>query len=39
MPQLNTKDLFGEGREVRIHHQGETYRLRITAQKKLILTK
>lgn len=32
-------DLLGECREAIIEHGGETYRLRLTANKKLILTK
>ncbi len=32
-------ELFGEFREIIIHHAGELYRLRITANNKLILTK
>lgn len=38
---LNTssRSLFGEANELQIEHRGETYRLRITRQDKLILTK
>ena len=37
---LNTDTIFGAGRsEVRIRHRGQEYRLRITKQGKLILTK
>jgi hemin uptake protein HemP len=36
---LDTRALFGEQTEVRLHHRGEEYRLRITKQGKLILTK
>jgi hemin uptake protein HemP len=36
---LDTRELFGEQTEVRLHHRGEEYRLRITKQGKLILTK
>jgi hemin uptake protein HemP len=38
LPRLNTGSLFGSGREVLIDHNGREYRLRITAQHKLILT-
>lgn len=31
--------LFGGAKEIVIHHQGDTYRLRITRNDKLILTK
>jgi hemin uptake protein HemP len=36
---IDTRELFGESTEVRLHHRGEEYRLRITKQGKLILTK
>jgi hemin uptake protein HemP len=36
---LTTEHLFGQSREIAILHQGETYRLRITKNDKLILTK
>jgi hemin uptake protein HemP len=36
---LDTRSLFDGQRELRIVHKGETYRLRITRQDKLILTK
>ena len=37
---LDTDTIFGAGRtEVRIRHRGQEYRLRITKQGKLILTK
>jgi hemin uptake protein HemP len=36
---LNSRDLFIGTREVIIHHGGEIYRLRLTSQNKLILTK
>lgn len=39
VPRLDSSSLFAGGREVRIVHQGEEYRLRITRQEKLILTK
>lgn len=34
-----TTELFKGSNEVRIHHRGDEYRLRITKQGKLILTK
>jgi hemin uptake protein HemP len=37
--KLDSRDLFIGTREVLIHHGGETYRLRLTSQNKLILTK
>ena len=37
--RLNSRELFGAMREVVIDHVGEEYRLRITSQGKLILTK
>ena len=37
--KLDSRDLFIGTREVIIHHGGETYRLRLTSQNKLILTK
>ena len=37
--RLNSRELFGPMREVVIDHVGEEYRLRITSQGKLILTK
>lgn len=36
---LNSKDLFGERKELVIEHDGERYRLRITRRGKLILQK
>jgi hemin uptake protein HemP len=36
---LDTRTLFGGQRELHIVHKGEAYRLRITRQDKLILTK
>jgi hemin uptake protein HemP len=36
---LDSRDLFVGTREVIIAHGGERYRLRLTAQNKLILTK
>jgi hemin uptake protein HemP len=38
-PELNTEQLFGTAREVVIVHKGEEYRLCITRNGKLILTK
>ncbi|MGF1642296.1 MAG: hemin uptake protein HemP [Thiotrichales bacterium] len=35
----STAELFGADAEIVIDHQGQTYRLRITRQNKLILTK
>lgn len=37
--KLSTQQLFGDGKEVLIEHQGEKYLLSITKQKKLLLTK
>jgi hemin uptake protein HemP len=37
--RINSRDLFGPLRELVIEHVGEEYRLRITNQGKLILTK
>ena len=37
--RLESRDLFIGTREVIIHHAGEIYRLRLTSQNKLILTK
>lgn len=39
MPVLDTKTLFAASSEVTIEHESETYRLRLTRQNKLILTK
>ncbi|MGL6070685.1 hemin uptake protein HemP [Craterilacuibacter sp.] len=36
---LKSLQLFSSGREVRIDHAGEIYRLRLTSNNKLILTK
>jgi hemin uptake protein HemP len=38
-PVLDVRDLLGGGKEVIILHAGERYRLRVTANDKLILTK
>lgn len=37
--RLDSRDLFAGTREITIVHGGERYRLRLTAQNKLILTK
>jgi hemin uptake protein HemP len=37
--RIDSRDLFVTTREVTIAHGGEVYRLRLTAQNKLILTK
>jgi len=37
--EINSQDLFQSEREVRILHGDQTYRLRVTALNKLILTK
>ena len=37
--RIDSGDLFCGGREIAIVHGGDTYRLRLTAQNKLILTK
>lgn len=39
LPTLDSTALFTVGREVRIRHAGEEYRLRLTSNNKLILTK
>lgn len=36
---VDTRELFGDAREITIHHEGALYRLRITRNAKLILTK
>jgi hemin uptake protein HemP len=38
-PVFDVRELLGGGREVIIVHAGERYRLRVTANDKLILTK
>jgi len=38
-PVVDVRELVGEGKEAVILHAGERYRLRITANDKLILTK
>jgi hemin uptake protein HemP len=37
--RLNSRDLFAGAKEITISHGDEIYRLRLTAQNKLILTK
>ena len=37
--RIDSSDLFVGTREITIVHGGETYRLRLTAQNKLIMTK
>jgi hemin uptake protein HemP len=37
--RIQSRDLFVSSREITIAHGEETYRLRLTAQNKLILTK
>jgi len=37
--RIQSRDLFVSSREIIIAHGDETYRLRLTAQNKLILTK
>lgn len=37
--RLDSRQLFLDGREIMIVHGQDTYRLRLTAQNKLILTK
>jgi len=39
LPEVDVKTLTAGGREAVLLHQGERYRLRITANDKLILTK
>lgn len=36
---IDSRQLFGQSKEIRLRHRGEEYRLRITRQGKLILTK
>lgn len=36
---IDSRELFRNSREITISHGDETYRLRLTAQNKLILTK
>ena len=37
--RIDSRDLFVAGREITIAHGADVYRLRLTAQNKLILTK
>lgn len=37
--RIDSRDLFSTEREIIIAHGGEHYRLRLTSQNKLILTK
>ncbi len=37
--QIDSRELFVDTREITITHRGEIYRLRLTSQNKLILTK
>lgn len=39
LPVLQSQHLFALGREIRILHEGEEYRLRLTRNNRLILTK
>jgi len=39
MREIDVANLIGAGREVVLLHRGERYRLRVTANGKLILTK
>lgn len=39
LPMLHSHHLFAMGREIRILHEGEEYRLRLTRNNRLILTK
>lgn len=39
LPVHESSELFGTGKEIIIRHAGEIYRLRVTRQNKLILTK
>jgi hemin uptake protein HemP len=39
VPVFDTKQLFGDSREIRLHHCSEEYRLILTKNNKLILTK
>jgi len=38
-PRIDSRQLFAAQNEIVIEHQGEEYRLRITSNGKLILTK
>jgi hemin uptake protein HemP len=37
--QIDSRELFASGRQITIAHGDDTYRLRLTSQNKLILTK
>ncbi len=37
--ELDSQEIFANGREIIVRHGAEKYRLRLTAQNKLILTK
>lgn len=39
LPRLDSRALFSSSREIIIEHKGEEYRLRVTSQGKLLLTK
>lgn len=39
LPRLSVRDLFAGRTEIILDHNGEDYRLRITARGRLILTK
>lgn len=39
LPTLHSQNLFALTKEVRIQHEGEEYRLRLTKNNRLILTK
>jgi hemin uptake protein HemP len=39
LPRFKVSDLLGEEREAVLEHEGQEYRLRITANRKLILMK
>ena len=38
-PMVDSRSLLGDGRELKIRHDGEIYRLRLTRNGKLILNK
>lgn len=39
LPTLHSQNLFALTKEVRIYHDGQEYRLRLTRNNRLILTK
>jgi len=39
IPVINVRDLMADAREALLIHNGERYRLRMTAKDKLLLTK